>query len=163
MTAIMFRQLQESDARSVQAVALEAWRYTYRAIFDQQFIEDFVRGNYALETTISLLPRIHSGSMFFDVVECESMIVGFCNIGVTELGAQLLRIYLQPAYIGQGLGWQLLQRREAFVEAQGLSTYFCFVHRANELGKRFYLRNGFRHVTEKDHADEWYMEKALPA
>ena len=47
--------------------------------------------------------------------------------------------------------------------AQGLSTYFCFVHQDNELGKRFYLRNSFRHITEKDHDDEWYMEKALPA
>ncbi len=163
MAEIVFRQLQESDAQSVQAVALEAWRYTYRAIFDQQFIENFVRRNYAPETTVSLLPRIHSGSMFFEVAERESMIVGFCNIGVTGPGAQLLRIYFRPAYIGQGLGRQLLQRGEAFVVAQGAKTYFCFVHQDNELGKRFYLRNGFRHITEKDRDDEWYMEKALPA
>ena len=161
MVEFVFRQLQESDAPSVQAVALEAWRYTYRAIFDEHFIENFVRRNYAPEVTVSLLPRIQSGSMFFDVAERESMIVGFCNVGVIEPGAQLLRIYLRPAYIGQGLGRQLLQRAEAFVVAQGLSALFCFVHRDNELGKRFYLRNSFRHITEKDRDDEWYMEKAL--
>jgi ribosomal protein S18 acetylase RimI-like enzyme len=161
MTDIVFRQLKESDAPSIQAVALEAWRYTYRTIFDQQFIENFVRRNYAPEATVALLPRVHSGSMLFDVAEQESKIVGFCNIGVTEQGAQLLRIYLLPAYIGQGLGRKLLRLGEDFVNAHGISTYFCFVHKDNEIGKRFYLRSSFRHVTEKDHDDEWYMEKTL--
>jgi hypothetical protein len=92
MSEIVFRELKESDAPSIQAVALEAWRYTYQTIFDQQFIDDFVRRNYAPEMTVSMLPRIHSGNMFFHVAEQGSKIVGFCNIGITEQGAQLLRI-----------------------------------------------------------------------
>jgi hypothetical protein len=37
------------------------------------------------------------------------------------------------------------------------------VHNANDLGKSFYLRNGFTHVSEKDDKEEWYMEKRLGA
>ncbi len=161
MAEIVYRQLRESDASSVQAVALEAWRHTYHMIFEPQFIEDFVRRNYAPEVTVSLLPRIESGGMFFDVAEHESKIVGFCNIGLIEQRAQLLRIYLLPPYIGQGLGRKLLQLGEEFVVSRGISTFFCYVHKDNGLGKGFYLRNGFRHVAEKDNEDEWYMEKTL--
>jgi hypothetical protein len=38
---------------------------------------------------------------------------------------------------------------------------YCFVHKENELGKRSYLRQGFRHLPGSDRDDEWYMEKGL--
>lgn len=161
MTEIVFRQIQGSDAPGIQGVALETWRYTYDAIFDQEFIENFVRRNYAPEVTLSLLPRIHSGNMFFHVAIQESKVVGFCNIDLTGEGAQLLRIYLLPSHIGQGFGRKLLHLGEEFVIVHGLGSYFCFVHQDNELGKRFYLRNGFQHITEKDNNGEWYMQKRL--
>jgi len=40
-------------------------------------------------------------------------------------------------------------------------SYHYFVHKDNELGKRFYMRRGFRHVPASDRDDEWYMEKTL--
>jgi hypothetical protein len=55
----------------------------------------------------------------------------------------------------------LLQQGEAFVLAHGLDSYFCFVHQYNEVGKRFYLRRGFRHVAAQDREKEWYLEKSL--
>jgi hypothetical protein len=36
-----------------------------------------------------------------------------------------------------------------------------FVHKDNEVGKRFYVRQGFRHVSTQDREDDWYMEKAV--
>jgi len=61
---VVIRPIKESDAPSIHAVALEAWRHTYRTIFDQQFIENFVNRNYAPEAILSLFPRIQSGAMF---------------------------------------------------------------------------------------------------
>jgi hypothetical protein len=29
------------------------------------------------------------------------------------------------------------------------------------VGKRFYEKQGFHHVPERDHNDEWFMEKQL--
>ena len=161
MTEITFRHLTKNDAPDIHKVALAAWLHTYRGIFDQSFIENFVNRNYAPEMTVSLLPQIRMGTMFFDVAQHGSQVVGFCNIGVTERGAELFRIYLFPDYIGKGLGSRLLQRGEAFVIGRGLHTCFCFVHKDNELGKQFYLRSGFYHIADKDHDSEWYMEKML--
>lgn len=161
MTEIILRPLREADAPFVYAVALESWRYTYHNIFGDEFIADFVRRYYAPEAILSLLPRIDSGEMFFQVAEQGAQVVGFCNIFIGKKGAELLRIYLLPSHIGQGLGRRLLEPGEAFVAAHLFNTYFCFVHKDNETGKRFYLKNGFGHRAEQDHDDQWLMEKKL--
>lgn len=158
---VIVRPLQESDASKIHAVALEAWQYTYRTIFDQQFIENFVNRNYAEGAIASLFPRIQSGSMCFDVAEHRSRIIGFCNLGINDQSAELYRIYLLPAFIGQGIGQKMLELCESFVTEHGINSYFCFVHKDNEIGKRFYLKSGFRHILEKDKEEEWFMEKTV--
>jgi ribosomal protein S18 acetylase RimI-like enzyme len=158
---VVIRPINESDAPSIHAVALEAWMHTYRTIFNQQFIQDFVNRNYAPETILSLFSGIQAGSIFFDVAECGSKVIGFCNIGITKQGAELYRIYLLPAFIGQGIGRRLLERGEEFVVKHGMDLYFCFVHKNNEIGKQFYLKYGFKHISAKDKDDEWFMEKSL--
>lgn len=158
---ITIRLLQESDAPKIHVVALEAWRHTYGKIFDRPFIENFVNRNYSKESITSLFPRIQSGSVFFNVAECESRIVGFCNLGINQQRAELYRIYLLPAFIGQGLGQKMLQPGEVFVSEHNIHSYFCFVHKDNEIGKRFYLKSGFRHIHENDKEDEWFMEKTI--
>jgi len=158
---VVIRPIKESDAPSIHAVALEAWRHTYRTIFDQQFIENFVNRNYAPEAILSLFPRIQSGAMFFHVAEYESKVIGFCNIGINKQSAELYRIYLLPVFIGQGIGRRFLELGEVFVGEHGIDSYFCFVHKNNEIGKQFYLNSGFKHISEKDKEDEWFMEKRL--
>ena len=158
---VTIRPIKESDAPSIHAVALEAWRHTYRTIFDQQFIEDFVNRNYAPDTTLALLSGIQAGSIFFWVAEYASKVVGFCNLGIHQQVAELYRIYLLPTFIGQGIGRKLLEQGEAFVVEHSIDSYFCFVHKNNEIGKRFYLKAGFQHISGKDKVDEWFMEKRL--
>ena len=158
---VILRPIRESDAPTIHAVALDAWQYTYRTIFDQQFIENFVNQNYAPEAIVSLVPHLHSGTMYFYVAEHESKVIGFCHIGINQQAAILYRIYLLPAYIGQGIGRKLLEFGEMFLMEHGIDTYFCFVHKNNEIGKRFYLRQGFKHIPEQDRGDEWYMEKRI--
>jgi ribosomal protein S18 acetylase RimI-like enzyme len=158
---IVLRALQETDVQAVYEVALTAWHSTYKDIYSADFINNFVQTNYAPAGLLRLVPRIQAGHQFFQVALAHSSVVGFCHIAETRHGMELLRIYLRPSYIGQGIGRALLRQGEAFIQARGHSTYFCFVHKANDLGKNFYLRNSFRHVSEKDDDEEWYMEKRL--
>jgi ribosomal protein S18 acetylase RimI-like enzyme len=161
MEDVTYRPLTAVDAPAVYDVALEAWQYTYRDIYDTSYIAAFVHTHYASDCLVTLVPQVASGAMFFQVAVAETRIVGFCHIGITADGVELRRIYLRPGYIGRGIGRALLQRGEAFVAAHGFAQYFCFVHQANELGKRFYLRHGFRHRAEWDQAEEWYIEKTF--
>ena len=100
--------------------------------------------------------------IFFAVVENDREVIGFCHIGQTKQGMQLFRIYMLPEFVHQGLGGLLLARSEQYLRKQGFSSYFCFVHSSNHIGKRFYEKQGFQHVAERDHNDEWFMEKQLP-
>jgi ribosomal protein S18 acetylase RimI-like enzyme len=161
MDAIVYRSLQTSDVDAVCAVAREAWQFTYATLFDPAFIDQFVRTHYAPERLRALVPLVEAHQMFFDVALDADQIIGFCNIGMTARGAELFRIYLRPAYIGRGIGSTLLERGEGFLRTRAFPTYYCFVHKDNALGKRFYLRHGFRHRPESDQNDEWYMEKPL--
>ena len=161
MSSISYRALRTEDAEAVFDAAWEAWRFTYATIFDPVFVDQFVRTNYAPDRLRALVPAVAAQQMFFDVALDGDRIIGFCHIGVTPRGAELFRIYLRPAYIGMGVGSRLLERGEHLLRTQRVSSYHCFVHKDNELGKRFYLRQGFRHVPGSDRDDEWYMEKVL--
>jgi GNAT superfamily N-acetyltransferase len=158
---IVLRALQETDVQAVYDVALAAWHSTYKNIYPTEFINTFVQTNYAPAGLLRLIPRIQAGDQFFHVALVQARVVGFCHIATTRHGMELLRIYLRPSYIGQGIGRALLHQGEAFIKAQGSSTYCCFVHKENDLGKNFYVRNGFTHMIEKDGEEEWYMEKRL--
>src|SRR4051812_28387891 len=150
MTAFGYRSLQANDAEAVFAVARDAWKFTYATVFDPAFIDQFVRTNYAAERLRALVPLVEANQIFFDVALDADQIIGYCNIGMVARVAQLFRIYLRPACIGRGIGSTLLARGEGFVRTRGLPSYSCFVHKANERGKRFYLRHGFRHHQESD-------------
>lgn len=161
MGDVIYRPFTAADALAVYDVALEAWQYTYRDIYDTAYIAAFVHLHYAPDRLVTLMPQVASGAMFFQVAVAETQLVGFCHMGITTDGAELHRMYLRPAYMSRGIGQTLLQHGEAFVAAHGFAQYFCFVHQANELGKQFYLRHGFRHRAERDQGEEWYMQKTL--
>lgn len=158
---INIRSIVESDAKGIYETALAGWHYTYKDIFPPKFIDNFVERNYAPEVSLRLLPRVEAGDQFFHVAVQETSVVGFCNITNMTEGMELRRIYLRPEFIGQGIGQALLDEGETFIRAKGIDRYFCFVHQDNELGKRFYAKNGFVHQPQHDQDDEWYMKKQI--
>jgi ribosomal protein S18 acetylase RimI-like enzyme len=159
---IKIRDFVSDDAEAVHAVAMKAWRATYRDIYDSTYIERYVDTYYATQQLRSLARRVAESEIFFAVAETDTGVIGFCNIGQTQQGAELFRIYILPEFVGHGIGGFLLAEGEQYLRKQGFSSYFCFVHSANAIGKRFYEKQGFRHIAGSDHNDEWFMEKQLP-
>ncbi len=158
---VTYREFTAADAQGVFETAHDSWKETYKNIFTPAMIEQMVRRDYSPDVLMGLLPKIASGEMFFRVALVNGRVVGFCNFGYCEKGMELRRIYLRPAYIGKGVGKNLLEAGERFARSKGNRAYFCFVHKDNEVGKRFYLKNGFTHCDNADIGDEWYMEKRL--
>lgn len=159
---IALRPLRAGDAEAVREVAREGWLSAYRRLFDEAYIQAFIERSYPLEHLRSLPVRVDAGRVFFHVAMDDDTIIGFCHVGLGDEGAQLYRIYLRPDHIGRGIGAALLGAAEDWLRERGIGAYHCFVFRDNELGKRFYLRQGFVHRPERDERDEWYMEKELP-
>lgn len=155
-------QAVEADIPLIQAAAAESWRVTYADVFTSAFIEDFLGSAYG---TTALRRSITSERSLFLVAKEHDHIVGFCQIGEGDSrnagGFQLFRIYVIPSHWRRGVGQNLLARAEAWALEQGGSGYCCYVHRLNEVGKGFYLKNGFLHVPEQDLEGEWYLWKNL--
>ena len=110
MQDLTYRPFTAEDATAVYQVALEAWRYTYRAIYDAAFIESFVHTHYAPGHLAALVPLVQAGAVFFHVAVHQDQVVGYCHLGLTPRGAELFRLYLLPAYIGRGTGWAFTAR-----------------------------------------------------
>jgi GNAT superfamily N-acetyltransferase len=73
----------------------------------------------------------------------------------------LYRLYLLPAWQGQGIGTRLLVALEEWLREQGYAEYGAYVHERNEAAQRFYARQGFTHKPVCDIQDELYLVKQL--
>jgi ribosomal protein S18 acetylase RimI-like enzyme len=161
MEAITYRPFTAADAEPVQALAREAWHHAYPHLFSSQVIDAYIDEHYAPEQLRTLVPEIESGRQFFHVAVDGERIIGFCHLGLTDRGVQLFRIYLRPAYTRRGIGRRLLELGEAYLRAQGIQRYYCYVNKGNVGGQRFYDRQGFHHVPDEDLRDSYCMEKTL--
>lgn len=156
---IIFRALEESDFSEVLQLALAAWMFAYGEIFEVAYIENFVSHHYGAARLRALLSGVRRGTTWFDVALQSGHIIGLCSATVARRGIELNRLYLHPDARGQGVASGLLLRLEDFVRLNGKKKYHCFVHRQNELGKRFYLKRGFRHIRWQDTAEDWRLVK----
>lgn len=148
---IRYRALLKRDVKQVQAVALKAWRYTYRNIYTLRTIRRYVSRYYSDESFANfVLPATMKGIDWFYVALDDGDVIGYAHVGKRRAGWELFRIYLLPRYFGKGIGRRLLQLCEKALRRKRAKSYFLFVHSGNKLGKAFYLRNGFVRVKSKD-------------
>ena len=175
MDELIFRCATEYDFPAIVAVALKSFMLAYATIFEPKKIEALIEESYTPEVLRRFLEQTRTGGTFFEVAATRDRSVGFCVIGMGRaasrrtlrhpfygpLEAILYRLYVDPEYTGKGVGHGLLRRGERFIEQHGIARYSCFVHARNEIGKAFYLRQGFEHVQAKDRLEDWCMEKAL--
>jgi len=175
MGEFAFRRVAERDFPALTDIAIKSFTATYAGLLDPAQIKALIDESYPPSVLARFLERATKGEIFFEVATVADRPVAFCLISTgrvpaprrlhhrfsRRLDGTLHRLYAYPEYGGKGTGYGLLARGEAFMRARGVVRYSCFVHRENEIGKRFYLRQGFRHVASKDSAEDWYMEKSL--
>jgi GNAT superfamily N-acetyltransferase len=143
-------------------VALRSWRFTYKRIFSNRTIERRVSSYYSDQSfEEGVFSRLRKGDDWFCVALEGERLIGFSHIGRSEVGWELLRIYLLPRYVGKGIGKRLLQLGEKFLQTKMARRYYVSAHRRNTLAVEFYIRNGFTRVPSKDAAGEVYLEKKL--
>jgi ribosomal protein S18 acetylase RimI-like enzyme len=163
---ISYRELREEDIQQVQEVALKAWEFTYRNIYAPSTIIRQVAEYYATERLKASIERAERKESHFEVVLDNGKPVGYTNVGRARgtwrnpflpkgkvyrtSGWELFRIYLRPEYIGKGIGKELLHRCEEFLRGEKAKQYTVYVHVRNQIGKKFYLRNGFARAKELD-------------
>ena len=166
------RELQQGDSDSIFNLAMISWKYTYKNIFSEDFIESYLNRVYRKESIENIFSLAKQGlTKFFVLLESKTETVsGFAQVGYDkfwELGEKnlplrLFRIYLDPQILRKGLGTLLLKKVEEFVRQERQISYIVGVHEKNRIGLRFYKKMGFKATTiESDAEGEIYFEKIL--
>ena len=135
------RMLRASDDRmEISWVFEESWRFAYRGLLPQAYLDSIPEGHWADGTD-----RADHETMLLTDGE---KIAGVVYYGPSRFEAfpgmgEIMAIYLRPAYIGQGGGHQLLSAALEKLREQGYTEAFLWVLEGNERAIRFYEREGF--------------------
>ena len=159
---ITIRSLTPSDFHQVYEVAKRSWLFTYKLIFSEKFITAFVKQHYSPDALQKHLEWVQLNGGWSTIVETDNnKIIGFCFIGpFKETLWRLWRIYLDPDYIGQGIGTQILEAGEEFLKRSKILQYLVFVHPKNQIAIEFYKRRGFTPISPSEQEERYGIPPA---
>ena len=158
---VEIRKVRPGDESGISIVACDSWHFTYKDIYDDAYIDDWISRNYSENVMREHVGRIlDDQSYIFLVAVRMNEIIGFSETVIRLEEAWLLRIYLRPAEIRKGIGVKLLQTTETEISGNGVGLLRTAVQQQNRIGLSFYLKNGFE-IINSTPEDEFIMAKIL--
>jgi L-amino acid N-acyltransferase YncA len=144
----MIRPATPEDARAIAEVHVASWRYAYRGLLPDDYLEKLsVEERAARRLAWFADPTPHSGVL---VAEVSGRIVGSASFGpsrdddaVAGTG-EVPAIYVEPAVLGTGVGRELLAASTEGMRDAGFTRAILWVLEANARARRFYERAGWR-------------------
>lgn len=135
------RRLEKSDNRKIAELI--------RSVF-REFKIDKPGTVYTDPTTDDLYALFQTPGSIYWIAAENGAIIGGCGVfptpGLPEGCAELVKLYLAPAYRGKGIGNMLMQ--QSFASAKELGYTQLYLESLPELSKAvgMYLRAGFTHL-----------------
>jgi ribosomal protein S18 acetylase RimI-like enzyme len=144
--AVAMRPANADDARAIAGVHVRAWRSAYRGLMPDAFLD----GLSLEERARGWRRRLEAHDAHTLVATENGAIVGFVTSGQSRDDAaaegvtgEVLALYLDPAYIGRGLGCRLSDAALGALREAGFTTATLWVLEGNMLARRFYEAAGF--------------------
>jgi GNAT superfamily N-acetyltransferase len=136
------------DAESIGLVHVRSWQTAYQGKFPQGFLDQLDPAQRA-EGWRRYFAESSWERQAVLVVEVDSVVVGFANVGSSRDGdargeGQVRAIYLLPERWGQGLGRDLMAAATAALNDLGFGQAILWVLDGNERARRFYEAAGWR-------------------
>lgn len=140
---IALREATPDDARAIAEVHVAGWRWAYRDLIPESFIEGLTveaRERHWRETLSTSAGRVI-------VAEVAGEIVGFVGFGAAEDAdgetGEVHAIYLLDRAAGTGVGRELFSRANEELRRSGFRRAVLWVLETNERARRFYERAGW--------------------
>jgi GNAT superfamily N-acetyltransferase len=128
MKSVEFRPAKEEDAARLTAIAFAGkacWNYPV------EWLELWRHDLVVTPAYIRAEP--------VSVGECEGLIVGFTGLSTGEHGRHIEHLWLQPGYIGCGLGRRLFEEAVRLARAEGAVELFV---ESDPYAEGFYIKMG---------------------
>jgi ribosomal protein S18 acetylase RimI-like enzyme len=149
-----------SDAAAVGALKVRAWHAAYAGFLSSAVLAALDPAQEAAEWAEYLAARPAEHRLW--IVEADGAVAGFCRTGPADgdpglgpLAAEIYGLYLDPPFLGAGLGRQLFAHAVHDLGARGRSPLCVYAYEPNHAAIAFYERAGFARdgVTRLDDRD----------
>lgn len=141
MSPLVYRKATEQDIPQIRALADRIWRACYIQMIGEAQVTFMLEWMYSAEE----IRRQLLAGVDWRMVETEGKSVGYLAVTWDPAGRELElnKLYLDPAFHGQGLGQGMLAFVKERARALGASTVKLRVNKANANALAAYRRAGF--------------------
>lgn len=144
------RHMKQSDDKfAVSRIYEEGWRFAYKDIIPQAYLERIPSGHwvpYLDKEDVHTLVLIENDIFVGTSSYCKSRFSDFDNFG------EIISIYFLPEYIGKGYGKQLLNAVVAELAKLGYRDIFLWALEENHRARKFYEKAGF--ISSNNYLDD---------
>ena len=135
------RYIDQNDSLlEISSIYEQSWKYAYRDIIPQAFLDSIPHGRWADGLTQEgrrNLVLLENGHLIGTACICRSRWEQFSEYG------EIVSIYFLPEYMGKGYGSCLLKRCTEECRKLGFEHILLWVLEENSRARRFYEKNGF--------------------
>lgn len=147
------------DATTIAALAIQVFLDTYAT---QGIRPDLAREVFREYSAEAFQERINRPGCHFVLAEIDTALIGFAEVdtfatpcpGTTSAGAELIRLYVQPAFQRVKVGQRLLAAAEDVARATGLPALWLTAWDGNQRARDFYAARGYADIGETVHVIE---------
>ena len=98
-----------------------------------------------------VLVHFHETGVGFLVAEIANRVVGFIIFWIVDNKGHIIMIAVNNNYKNMGIGSLLLNKVKQILFSNNIITLTLEVRKSNLAARKFYLKNGFYEVVEKEH------------
>jgi ribosomal protein S18 acetylase RimI-like enzyme len=141
---IVTRIAGEDDVPIIGSILCDSWKHAYRGLVEDRYLDtlssdrwtDFLTEGFANNKLNCLL-------ILVDGLPAGAAVVRRSEINFYPDDAEMVCLYLLPAYIGRGIGTVLLKKMEQILIEMNYTHCVLDVISANRQAVRFYEHKGF--------------------
>jgi diamine N-acetyltransferase len=148
---LLIRPADPAEVRVLASFGARAFAAAFAAQNDPGDIQDYIISNFSTEQVRRELEDHHS---VFLVALTEGVLIGYAKLRAGKAPPpvtgpepiELQRIYLDPAWLGMGIGQALLMACLTSAAERGFKSMWLGVWQENQRAIAFYQRAGFQQV-----------------
>ena len=128
------------DPLSISRVYELSWKYAYRDIVPQEYLNSIPEGKWAAHVKregMHSIVAVSDGDIIGTLSFCSSRWEKYCGFG------EIVSVYLLPEHMGRGVGGKLLEFALSELKSSGFVNVLLWVLEDNYIARRFYEKHGF--------------------
>lgn len=130
----------EDNRLAVSKVYEESWKYAYKGIVPQDYLDSIPKGQWA--------SNIEQADRKNLVLVQSGIIIGTSSFGKSRMAemngfGEIISLYFLPEYMGKGYGRLLLQAVVSELKKMGFDKVYLWVLEKNRNARRFYEKCSF--------------------